>query len=497
MLKEAQRRTDAAHKAEGRTSAMKDEDVNADASAAFVEGHEGFQGEAGANQYRLEMDKLYREKYQVDPREWEKLKNQINSKYLNGASDAYVQGFVPRAVQIETQMDKKYADQQFIMVQDEYLTNVAEGTELAMSMVLKDNSIPDGQKAQAIRDKITMMQENGIEFYGLNRNQISHVVVKKIGTLAQRTGRPDLLAFTMVPDKDGHKMIDRPAMADQVAGYIKGAQNEQQSQVNAQIAREEKLQKEINISVDRALVVSESAGDVEDAKMLLEKYTDNLTPERLAYHWKRIHKMEDPDSWPKQSNMMDYRAYMAKAIKGEMTDIDWMEAPDSLSYNDYKEIAKIDIRAREKPADTSRNNSMVKDYRTSALKKVAPEDMFGLTTLLTPGLGADRTESLKHKFTMWQVYRDDSKGDITPEEVMKMSKQFQGEVVEEMPETVFVNDDTTSSNSGGGQKKPAGQHTKTGGVNQPKTPMTDVEAEPVLTDLDELKKRLKELKSKQ
>jgi hypothetical protein len=361
-------------------------------------------------------------------------------------------------------------------------------------MVLKDNSIPDDQKAQAIRDKITMMQENGIEFYGLDRNQISRVVVKKIGTLAQRTGRPDLLAFTMVPDKDGHKMIDRPAMADQVAQYIKGAQNEQQSQVNAQIAREEKLQKEINLSIDRGLVLAEEYGDVRVAKEMVDKFADNLSPERLAYHWKRIHKMEDPDSWPKQSNMMDYRAYMAKAIKGEMTDIDWMEAPDSLSYNDYKEIAKIDIRAREKPAETSKANAMVKDYRTSALNKVAPEDMFGLTTLLTPGLGADRAEALKHKFTMWQTYRDDSK-DMTPEEVMKMSTIFQAEVVEEMPETVFKNDETTST--GGGQPKPAGQHTKTGGVNQPKTPMTDVEAEPVLTDLTELKKRLKELKSKQ
>ena len=468
----------------GQTSAMRGEEAPEDASAAFIEGHERFTGSADANAYHKQMEELYQKQYQLTPDQWLAEKEKINAEFLNGRSDAYVQGFVPAAVKIEDNYDRRYQKQQMIMVQDEYLTNVSANAELSLDLGLKDETMSGQDVNISMRQSLTTMQETGKQ-YGLSRTEVSKVFLRSIGEKAAQTGRPDLLNFAMIPDKDGHKLSNRPDMADIVNNYIQAAEAEQESMVQKKLGAEKKLQKEIDVSIDRALVVSTESGDFGDAKALIRQYADNLTPERLATHIKRIKALESEEGWSTTSNPMEYQAFYNLSAAGEMDDNAWEMARYSLSKAEYKEMVKLNTKAKEdaeNPKAPSRAN--LKQYTNLALNKVAPKD--NITKKYFNENGADREQFVVHQFNLRFEERtaDKKAGPVTIKELREWSKDIEADAEAQFPiggEAATV--DTPSKSSPTAKVNP---------VSKSK-PMTNKSAgDPIVKDLDDLFSRIDE-----
>jgi hypothetical protein len=436
----------------GQTAAMRGEDPAEDAHWAFIEGHEKFSGEAANLEYRKDLEELYSTGWQMAPDEWRDKKEEINQKYLKGATDAYIQGFVPGAVDIEAQYDDKYQKAQKTLVIDDFKTNVRRAAREKMHRVGNDPKLSGMDGAKQMRSTLSAMQEGGKK-YGLSRAEVSEQFVKSIGEEAVRSGRPDLMTFAIVPDKSGHKLIDRPEVADKVNQYINAAMSERESLDNKVLKEEEKLEKERNESIDRALVVSIESGDFTDAKNLIRQYADKLSPERLEKHVRRIKKLESEEGWVEISNPKDYQNYFNRAVTGEMDATDWELAGYQLTMAEYKEIAKVNARAVESSqSGAAPSRVTLNEYKRILMDNVKASK--GITGVFLDPDGDKRQGYATHQFNLkFEGYLRENSKAPTVEVLDKWMKEIEVDTLGRWPITDPTtrqgNRTSTSTNSNG------------------------------------------------
>lgn len=258
-------------KKDGATSSMAGEDKPKRASDAFIEGYETQEGEAAVADYIGERDALQSKAEQMLPDEYEAASEAINKKFLHGASDNFVRGFVPDALKAGAKYDRDYQKIQKRKIDQTFLSNVRKEGFAKTSLIYDDETITD--KPQAIRDLLTAQQLKGKQMQVADRNRINDEFIETLGVEAIRGANPDLMAFTTLKDKDGHALIDDPEMADKINQIINAATAAQTTQ-NALAGKAQdkalKLAKEDaeKEMVDAWSALSSSEGGVSDKAII-------------------------------------------------------------------------------------------------------------------------------------------------------------------------------------------------------------------------------------
>ena len=118
--------------------------------------------------------------------------------------------------------------------------------------VYSDESIED--KDQAIRDSLTAEQERAKGLNMADRNRISERFVSHVINKAESTGRPDILGFTLKPDKHGVILAYHPDFSEEISTGISNAQSAQLSMEKEARLKRERAEKKFAAEAGKAIL---------------------------------------------------------------------------------------------------------------------------------------------------------------------------------------------------------------------------------------------------
>lgn len=335
---------------EGATSAMKGEARPQTASEAFLEGFETQQGEAAVADYISDREALQAQAANLAPHEYEAQSEAINKKYLLGAPDNFIRGFVPNALKAGAKYDRDYQTVQKNLIDQQYLTDVRKKAYAYTQVVMQDDKVTD--KAQAIRGLLTAQQIHGKKVLKADRNMINMEFVETLGAEAIRGGNPDLMAFAAVKDEDGHALIDDPALADKINQTILAAQSKQTTMAAKAVENGKALIKQTKENVEKQIILAMERNQ-KDPNVLAatETFILNqahiLEPDEVSKYIQRVHTLQLDENWPQKNNANGYRLLYSKAAMGEMTADDWADASYYITRDSYQELARVQANAEK------------------------------------------------------------------------------------------------------------------------------------------------------
>ena len=225
-----------------------------------IHGWESLKGEMTARrEYREELNSFFNENHlEMTPEEFETGVQEISQKYLQGASNSFLEGFLKYAVDIEQSIFDKYNNTQREIVRQEsmdmlsskahntavdsltnYLTSRFEGIEelddiLTRPDVLWQIDIEGtlGQELSPIlRADLTEAQIKGKQL-GFQRHEVNALYLEQVGELAVRYGMPELLDFLRLPDSDGIAPIKQALTGKPAFQYLARAEGERKASIN-------------------------------------------------------------------------------------------------------------------------------------------------------------------------------------------------------------------------------------------------------------------------
>lgn len=334
----------------GATSALRGEDKPETASESWIRGYETTEGQGAVHDYLALMSGLKSRMAQLAPNEYEAEKEAINKSFLNGASDNWIRGFVPGALDVETKMDAEYQGVQVEIVKNNHLTNVRKNTTVEAHRIMADPKIKD--KSAAIRDWVTRAQKQAKDMKVSDRTEVAQHIIESLGPEAVRGANPDLMNFALVKDKDGVALIDRPELAKQIHSYINQALSKKasldevanQNKKKAQTAAKEAAQKSIIWSLqENDPVKREQAMDQAEAQ--IREHASILDPEDMESYLKQVRSLQLDKNWAKVADSEKYREYFNKAVMGQLAPEDWVTMNAFVPRDVYLSLAEVNARA--------------------------------------------------------------------------------------------------------------------------------------------------------
>lgn len=215
----------------------------------MVDAYETFQGQTAASRdYRAKVNEFFLQQAEyLDPEEFEEGLRAISQEFVAGASDKFLEGFVPVALAIEDQAFQRYqtlqgqrfvenninmlhqiaADQVRGALADAIgdIFDVSDPSALAgdagMYLVFeeRDGNLLFGDQLR----KALSETQKAAEKVGLSRSQVSEIYLDAVGTLAIDLGLPELLDFAFIKDESGIALADS-VLGDKVRQYKEKAE---------------------------------------------------------------------------------------------------------------------------------------------------------------------------------------------------------------------------------------------------------------------------------
>lgn len=376
----AQRASDL--KEEGATEALKGSDRPAEASDAFLEGFETQQGEASVADYIADREALQLNAHQLSPEEYEAQSEEINKKYLLGAPDNFIRGFVPMALKAGKKYDIEYQKIQKTLIDQEYLQSVKKKAYSYAKVVMEDDKVTD--KAKAIRGLLSAQQEHGKRMLKADRNTINKAFVETLIEEAVRGANPSLLAFTTVEDESGYSLLQDPAMAAEVNNGINLAMSKRTQLDNKAIADAEKARTEAITGGYRVAVNALFDGDVAKAENAIGMLKNVLPPADIWKIRKEFLDMQDGNAgkFAQVTNQTLFDNLKIQAKFGNLQIDEMVDFRDGLNQKDYRQIVNDIVSRKEKAIADSK--------KTPATKKSPAELMIDMQR--TAGLETSKTK---------------------------------------------------------------------------------------------------------
>ncbi|TES90512.1 MAG: hypothetical protein E3J94_04940 [Desulfobacteraceae bacterium] len=366
----------------GKAARGRQEEAPEDAHWAFLEGYEMISGMADAYDYEKQMTELLEKSWRDDVNEFELKKDALGKQYLNGATDAYVDGFLSRGMAVENRIEKEFEKRQREILQENFLTKSMKIFKLDSQDIVNDDSIKD--KAQARRDITTKIQETAVE-YGLSKSQVSEAILKTAGAEADLLGKPEELAFLYTPDSTGVAIADNPKFAEAATRYVEGALSTRKAlETEARLARE-RLEKDYAVAAGKTILEALDGNDPGKAQMLLEKTGRFMNFTMFSGLQKALTNMREGSdthfgSFTDQTTF-DYLRILARAGNLSLSDLE--ERRESLTKTDYRAVFADLIysldkeRSREQSTRKSITETTMERVRATGRKVVAQEDTIG------------------------------------------------------------------------------------------------------------------------
>jgi len=360
-------------KEKGYISGAKKEEAPKGKHWAFIEGYEGFKGEAASGEYLAKMQGLIREAStkELTPKDWDIEKEKIHEGFLNGATDAFIKGFIPKASGIEEKFDAEFVKILQTKLETNYLSETRKKAISDLTVIYNDVTIED--KGKAMREVLTQEHNRGKNLNIADKIKISTEFVETIIEKAVTDGRPDYLDFAKIKDKDGVKLIDRPELADEIWSGLRSAMSKKETlEIKAIEERKNKI-KEIKENIERQIVWSLETDDLNPAIKNISQYKSILDPDDLSKYMRRANELSLDANWSKVNNAEWYRLAHKKASVGKMTEEDWNNAPKFLTRAGYIELSKVNNKGKEEMAkDSWGMRSKFEQKKKRLLENISP-----------------------------------------------------------------------------------------------------------------------------
>ena len=371
----------------GKAARGREEKAPENAHWAFLEGYENMSGQAAAYDYENELSALFENSWRDDPETFNAKKDALAKKYLNGATDAHVKGFVSRGMAAEASIDEKYQKQQHKIMQEDFLTKSMKVLKMDFKAIGEDDSITEKTKAQ--RASITKLQGEAAA-YGLSKSQMSEAVLKTVGSRAAMTGHPEDMGVFLEPD-NGIAINDNPQFTGAIAQYIEEAVNTRQSLEKEARLERERVETKYAQEAGKVIIDSIEKGNPLAAHDLLEK-TGHFMKFDMYKGLKQslLDMREGSDTYfAPYTDQTSFDILRTKARYGNLTMQELESAQGSLNKTDYRTVFGDMIHNMDRQLTDGRraskksiNETTMERTRTAGATVVAQKDT--LDRLLNP-----------------------------------------------------------------------------------------------------------------
>ena len=235
MGKQIQRKEDARA---GQIKALKGEQLPGDASLAMIRAYEETQGTAAVSEYQVAAEQYFQENWTKPRGEFEAGLHELGSAAINGRSDNFILGFLPKALEIEEKVKRNYIKAQQADLQDNYTTNLKQSIRVQLDRPLSPKDI---------RELLSSYQQQAALF-NLSRSQVTELFVDTLGEMAVQNGAPELMLFVDEADESGIKVTDTP-YGTKAIDYMKKAENVRDTAIKQ---AETAAQKAVDAAVEQA-----------------------------------------------------------------------------------------------------------------------------------------------------------------------------------------------------------------------------------------------------
>lgn len=194
----------------------------------FFVGYERARGKAAAFDYKntLMAERMKQPEWTID--DWEAKKTEVSKQFMDGHSDYYLQGFAPRAVELENQEDAEVTK----TVTKQMLANLTDTTLRNARGELQSQL--DGDVQPASVQQIYLSAREELSKWHTPK-EASKIALSTIGMMAVEQGRPELMNFTVLADASGNSPAKNPELAEIIYRSRKAAEDEVERQTDRAI----------------------------------------------------------------------------------------------------------------------------------------------------------------------------------------------------------------------------------------------------------------------
>lgn len=227
-------------------------------SEAQIRGWEELDGKLTARRdYRAEVTEFLAQNMDVmAPEEIEQGLQEIAQKYLNGATDNFIRGFVEVALGIEDAAIAQYVARQQELIREQSFNKLAQHAEDEARSIVEGIALPLFRAgslddlvgnvevyetlnranfgvifADQLNKGLDAAQELGASL-GFSKGEITELYLDRVGALAIELGMPELLDWTEKRDEEGVSVAGG-ALADKVRRYRQEAERARTSYIQA------------------------------------------------------------------------------------------------------------------------------------------------------------------------------------------------------------------------------------------------------------------------
>ncbi len=389
-------------------------------SDALIRGYEQMTGEAKVYEFHQKAQEYLMQNHTADPETFRQGLNSILQSYLDGPSDSFIKGFVPKAKNVESQILSQFIEKKQQEVRQNVLANVA-------TIVRQRVEVEGTRDPVQLRNLLTDMQNRAKEF-GVTRTEVTKEFFELMDGMASLSGDPNLLMFALEKDKDGQTPADIIGLG-KVRDSIQRAISAREEMQNIRRRAVEEAEKQRNDLTTLDLLDALSKVDRTDPQSVLkikqkiQSNKNNLDPSTYRTLLHDVQSMFDPTGQRLaiSNEGMLHQAYTL-ASQGKLTN-PFVFAP-YLSHADLEEIIKkqAETSVSLQNAETREALADEQRYESLLLKRVA------VVNKLDPSgfLNSTEAEKARHAGYLWwkgvkKLKEDTGKTKLSDDELFDLS----------------------------------------------------------------------------
>jgi hypothetical protein len=314
----------------------------------YQEVHGKLQGAEKASALHTNLTTWLKKNPDATPEEYEQTKAGLLQAGSEGLQGYALDTFLPNAIGSIQKSDIKFQDRQVEILRHETSAKMSSLTTGTAQRFIDDN-VQGSELNEALHKHLQETQKAG-KGGPLNRVEISTAHFNAMRALAIRLGRPELLDYTMVKDKDGIALVD----TELNQSIVSARQQAEASALRIKRANEEVAQKKLEVekgSIEEAL--SQFDATDTDAGLRIREQIESLDERHPAITGaekrvllNQLETLETNRGWGRSSDPLVYGTGVELAAQGRLSDA-WLNAhKNDISRTDAQALLKTNAATR-------------------------------------------------------------------------------------------------------------------------------------------------------
>lgn len=335
-------------------------------------------------EFGQEVDKYFAENSHLEPDEFRQGYQEIVSKYTSGQNKEFMLGFFPQAVRQEQQLFAQYTQvlgnrlatqrnemaSQLMRDNIEGMLKTHVGADSLVQLEDDDfwvkNYLDDAPAFSRVwgnqmRTELSALQERYRDF-GMDKTQVSVLMMEQAGRLAREYGVPELLDFAVEQDKAGNiRLTDNPELQQRYLTLKGQAESARDSRIAGMAQKKKKAMEDADSRYTSSVVARVNTLDPNDkqgAAAILQELLDvgedgrmnlNRMPIGQQVAMTQFLDTSRRSLFASKTDSGEYVLLQSKFLDGNLQFTDLVEKMDYLTQEDYQAIfGLISRRSGEK-----------------------------------------------------------------------------------------------------------------------------------------------------